>query len=203
MEATMANANTPFGLKPVKHRNGAHYNGAARTYYVPASYGTALFIGDPVIAVTDSADANGVHTVARATAAGGAYILGVVVGIGKGPYGENVQLQSDPIYHVASTAGYVMVADDPDLLFEIQEDAVGGAMVAGAAGRNVDLIAGTGSTTTGKSGFLADSSTLNTTNTLQLRIVEPVIRPDNEIAAAYAKWLVAINLHSLRNLTGV
>ena len=45
----MANTDSPFGLKPIRHRNGAPYNGAANPYYIPASYGTALVIGDPVI----------------------------------------------------------------------------------------------------------------------------------------------------------
>ena len=64
----MANSNTPMGLRPVRHRNGAPYNGAATRYFVPASDGTALFLGDPVV-VAGSADADGVMTVTRATAA--------------------------------------------------------------------------------------------------------------------------------------
>jgi len=199
----MANANIPRGLIPVRHRNGAPYNGAARVYHVPASYATALYIGDPVIIVTDASDANGVPTVQRATAAGGAYCIGPVVGIANGPFGEAAVTRDKPIYHEASTLGYVLVADDPDLLFEIQEDSVGGVMTVGAAGRNADFVAGTGVAATGQSGFMLDSSTLATTNTLQLRIVGPVLRSDNDPTLDYAKWLVAINLHSLRNLTGV
>lgn len=197
----MANANLPRGLIPVRHRNGAPFNGAFRAYYVPASYGTALFHGDPVIGVTDASDSGGIPTVARATAAGGNYILGVCLGAIAGP--TVTQLAHDPRYHAASTAGYVAVVDDPDIEFEIQEDSVGGVMTVGAAGRNADLIAGTGSTFTGYSGFQLDSSTLQTTNTLQLRIIEPVQRVDNDPTLDYAKWLVSINLHSQRNLTGV
>lgn len=199
----MANANVPRGLIPVRHSSGAPYNGAAGIYYVPSTYGTALYQGDPVIHVTDASDANGVPTVQRATAAGGNYILGAMIGVV--PHGDPaLAVTRDlPRYHPASTAGYILVADDPDLLFEIQEDSVGGVMTVGAAGRNADLISGTGSTVTGYSGFLLDSSTLNTTNTLQLRIVKPVERADNDPTIDYAKWLVQINLHSKRNLTGV
>jgi len=199
----MANPNLARGLIPVRHINGAPYNGAANLYYVPSTYGTALYRGDPVIHVTDASDANGIPTVARATAAGGAYMLGVMVGIAMG--GDPVVAFTDEAvqYHAASTAGYILVADDPDLLFEIQEDSVGGVMTVGAAGRNADLVAGTGSATTGYSGFMLDSSTLNTTNTLQLRIRRPVVRTNNDPTLDYAKWLVSINLHSSRNLTGV
>lgn len=191
----MANANTPFGLRPVRHRNGAPYNGAATRYYVPASDGTALYIGDPVI-IAGSADADGVATVTRATAAGGAYMLGPVVSV-------ESETRDSLTYRAASTARYVWVADDPDLVFEIQEDGVGGALAATNVGQNIDLVSGTGSTITGLSGFQADSSTAATTNTLQLRILGFSQKIDNEVGNANAKMLVSINLHSLRNLTGI
>jgi hypothetical protein len=111
------------------------------------------------------------------------------------------------VQRAASTQSYVLVADDPDLLFEVQEDSVGGNLVMGAGGRNADLVSGTGNAATGYSGWMLDSSTINTTNTLQMRIMRPVERPDNDLAtsptATNAKWLVSINLHSVRNLTGV
>lgn len=197
----MANPNTPRGLVPKMHRNGAPYNGAVRKYYVPSTYDTALYVGDPVIIVTASADANGIQTVARATAGATNYVLGPMVGI-VGSDGIPVTRENG-IFHPASTAGYILVADDPDLLFEIQEDGVGGAMAAGAAGRNADLIAGTAPNAAGFSGWMLDSNTVATGNTLQLRIVGPSERVDNVIAEDYAKWLVAINLHVMRNLTGI
>lgn len=190
----MANANTPRGLWPVRHRNGAPYNGAVTRYYVPASDGTALYLGDPVI-IAGSADASGVATVTRATAAGGAYVLGPVVSV------EPITRDSTT-YRAASTAAYVYVADDPELVFEIQEDAVGGALAAADVGLNADLVSGSGSTATGYSGFQLDTSTKATTNTLQLRILGFTQRPNNEIGAN-AKVLVSINLHALRNATGI
>lgn len=191
----MANANTPFGLRPVRHRNGAPYNGAATRYYVPSSDSTALYLGDPVI-IAGSADADGVATVTRATAAGGNYLLGSVVAV------EPVTRDSYT-YREASTARYVWVADDPDLVFEIQEDGVGGALAATNVGQNIDLVSGSGSTVTGFSGFQADSSTAATTNTLQLRILGFSQKTGNEPGNANAKIEVAINLHALRNLTGI
>ena len=200
----MANPDTPFGLRPVCHRNGAPYNGACRPYYVKSDYGTALFVGDPVITITASADANGIQEVQRATAGSGAYISGVIVGMATSAGDPAVPLTADkPVYSPASTEGYVLVADDPDLLFEIQEDGVGGAIGAGAAGRNADIIIAAGSTVTGYSGVELDSNTLDTTNTLQLRVVAPVKRADNDPTLTNAKWLVSINLHSARNLTGI
>lgn len=197
----MANANTPFGMRPVRHRNGAPYNGAATRYFVPASDSTALYLGDPV-QIAGSADADGIATVTRATAAGGNYMLGAVVGVdpveGAGAGGRD-----STTYRAASTARYVWVADDPDLVFEMQEDGVGGALAATNIGQNIDLIAGTGSTVTGLSAFQADSSTAATTNTLQLRLIGFAQKIGNEPGNANAKVEVVINLHQFRNITGI
>lgn len=193
----MANSNAPTGLRPVRYRSGAPYNGACNTYSVPASDGTALFVGDPVI-IAGSADAAGVATITRATAAGGAYISGVVVGF------EPLRTDLTVLHRAASTLRNVYVADDPNLVFEIQEDGIGGALAVTDVGLNADLIAtASGSTVTGKSGWSLDTSTKATTNTLQLHIEGFVQREDNEVGVANAKVLVSINLHQSRNLTGV
>jgi hypothetical protein len=199
----MANTSNARGLIPVRHRNGAPYNGAYNIYYVPATYATAMFIGDPVIGITDTADANGIPIVNVGTAAGGAYNLGVCTGVISA--GDPMVTRTRDLlpYRLASTAAYVMVCDDPDMLFEAQEDAVGGVLDLQAAGRNIDLIAGTGSANTGYSGWMLDSSTLQTTATLQMRIHRPVERADNDPTLASGKWLVSFNLHAMRNTTGV
>lgn len=190
----MANANTPSGLSPIRYRSGAPYNGAATRYYVPSSDGTALYIGDPVVSAM-AADADGVQTVTKATAGSGAYMLGPVVSV------EPITRDSTT-YRAASEARYVWVADDPMLVFEVQEDAVGGALAAADVGLNADWVDGSGSTVTGLSGVQLDTSTKNTTNTLQLRILGFSQRTGNEIGAN-AKVLVSINLHSHLYTTGV
>lgn len=189
----MANANVASGMLPVRYASGAPYNGAANRYHVPASDGTALFVGDPVI-IAGGADADGVPTVTRATAASAGRITGVVVGVVNTPSLETR-------YRPASTAAYVLVADDPNLLFEIQEDSVGGALAAADIGLNADLVAGTGSTVTGMSGFMLDTSTKATTATLQLRIEGLVQRADNEVGTN-AKVLVRINLPTQTGAAG-
>ena len=196
----MPNISIARGLIPVRYRSGAPYNGGYNTYFVPASDATAIFIGDPVKPVTASADANGIPTVTIATAAGGAFVLGAVVGIVSAGDPVIAQTRDKTVFRPASTAAYVLVADDPELLFEIQENGTMGVL---AGSRNADLVAGVGSTNSGYSGWQLASSTLNTTNTLQLRILRPVERADNDPVSTSAKWLVSINLHAARNLTGV
>lgn len=167
-----------IGLRPVRYKSGAPYNGAANTYFVPASDSTALFVGDPVI-IAGGGDANGVSTVTRAAA--GARITGVVVGFSANP-SDTTDGALETGYRAASTAAYVLVADDPALLFEAEEDAVGGALAAADIGLNVDVVAGSGSTVTRRSGYLLDSST-KATDAAGLRIVGFSQRVNNTIGS--------------------
>lgn len=190
----MANANSPFGLKPVRYASGAPYNGACNRYYVPASDSTALFMGDPVV-INGSGDAYGVPGAIIATAGSAGRITGVVVGF------EPTRAFETLGYRPASTAMYIYVADDPNLLFEIQEDAVGGALAVTDIGLNADLASGSGSTYTKQSGWQLDTSTKATTATLQVRIDSFQQRVDNEVGAN-AKVLVRINLPTQTGAAG-
>jgi hypothetical protein len=165
-------------------RNGAPFVGTLRRYFHPATDAVALFAGDPVT-IAGAADAEGTPTVARSTVGG--RITGVVCG-----FEPNATVNAAG-FGAASTAFYVYVCDDPAVLFEIQEDGVGGSLAASSLGLNVDLIAAAGNTATKQSGFMLDSSTAAVTATLALRIVDIEHRADNEIGTT-AKWLVAINL---------
>lgn len=193
----MANADTPRGLWPVRYFSGAPYNGAARLYYVPSSDGTAIFLGDAV-KLAGSADADGVPSVAQAGA--GDTIMGVVVGVHPS-LGAGADGRDSNTYRAASTERYVWVADDPALLFSCQEDSDGGALAATNVGNNCDLVVGTGSTATGYSAMEIDSSSAGT-STAQVRIVELMRTPDNEIGTN-AVWLVRIVEHRNATATGV
>jgi hypothetical protein len=182
----VANTNTPFGLKPVKEAGSGYHSGGLSMYYHAAADGTPLYVGDPVVKA-GSADAAGVASVVRATAAGA--ITGVVQGFV--PNGV-VDIAG---YGAASTAYYVLICDDPDTMFEIQEDGVGGAIAAADIGLNADFVVAAGNAYTLKSGVMLDTSTKATTDTLPLKIVGLVPRPGNELSAN-AKVLVKINNHT-------
>lgn len=190
----MPNVSRINGFRPVRYLNGAPWTGAATRYKTQASDATAIFMGDAV-KLDGGSDGNGVRTVTQATA--GAAVLGVVVGIVVDPL-----LINSPQYRVASTARTLMVVDDPNVLFEVQEDAVGGALASNSVGLNASLVVGSGSTTTGQSGMQLDTSTAATTATLELKIIEFSQREDNEVASANAKVIVKINNHQLGSSTG-
>ena len=198
----MANANSPRGIIPYAYQSGSPYNGAVRTYYVPVGNATALYIGDPVVTITNSSDGNGIQSVGIATAGGGTQILGAFMGRtnNAGTAAPITLLQSNNVYLPAATAAYVMVCDDPYLLYWVQEN---GAMVSGASGRNADLVAGAGSTYSAYSGWQLNSATINTTSTLQMRIIQMLQESDNAVGTN-AKWLCKINagISEFTNATG-
>lgn len=199
----MANLNAASGLKPVQHLDGSPYNGRLTMYYVPASDGTAMYVGDPVKSggtagpagtLVNGIDVGGMPTVA--TAAAGNTLRGVVVGF---LANQDSLMQK---HRAASTARIALVVDAPDVIFEVQEDAVGATTALIDVGENADIIYAAGSATTGISGVMLDSSDHQTT-TAQLRILGFVQRPGNEVAVANAKLLVMINEHEFKSTTGV
>lgn len=196
------NTDTPFGLRPVRYRDGSPYNGATNPYYINSTYATALFVGDPVIKVAGGSNAAAVGNfpigtlpeIQKATAGDGNAITGVIVGFL--PLPTNLGLT----YNTASTERVALVCDDPNVVFEIQAD---GAIAAATVGLNANLIyTHSGSTTTGRSGAELDTTSdgpdADASN--QLTILRVVNRSDNYAATAFTKVLVSINQHT--ELTG-
>ena len=206
----MANIDNPFGLRPSRYLNGAPYNGQANAYYVPDTDATALFIGDPVILAGAANDTKvggfGIGTLATVTqATGGAAtieaVLGVVVGvdplIGEGVASAGMAGRDAPIYRPASSGSVVWVADDPQIVFEVQSD---GTTVLADIGSNCQYIIGTGSTITGISGGELDDSEHATTLTDMLKVLGVTKREDNELGLNNVLDVI-INQHQFR--TGV
>lgn len=183
----MANANIPTGLNPVRYLSGAPYNGAVNFYSVAAGYATAIYIGDPVVDIGTGQVINGVLYKDVQKAATTDVTTGVVVGVVP-------DTRDSLVYRAASTQRILIVADDPNLLFEVQEGTGGTPLTANDIGLNISFAAGTPSTVTGRSGLSIDNTTEATTNTLALKIVGLVPRPDNAVGDS-AKWLVRINRH--------
>lgn len=174
----------PNGLKPVRYSSGKAYTGATRRYYKSAS--TIIGVGDPVV-LTGTADSDGVPAVDRA-AAGSGTITGIVVG--REPDRDNLSKK----HMAAADTGYLLVADDPDLIFEIQEDGAASQIAATDVGEFCDIVIGDASTTTGLSICELDSSNAGTGD--QLRIVARVQREDNDLGNVGTRWEVQINEHT-------
>lgn len=198
----MANVDSRFGLKPLRHKNGAPYNGAANPYYIPSGYGTKLYVGDPVVktgtsntaAVTaPGAGSFGIGTlpeINKATAGDANRVTGVIVGFA--PLASNLNLA----YHPASTEQVAYVCDDPDMVFEIQAD---GAIPAASVGLNaVFIYTHNGDDTTGLSGVELDTTSdvpaADASN--QMVILRAVNREDNDTTTIWAKVEVMLVNHT-------
>ncbi len=193
----MANPNAPFGLRPVRHRNGAPFNGGGNLYIVPASVATNLFIGDPVTLGGDSNTAiyqgyapGTLPTVAPITAGDGNPVLGSVVSF----FPEQA---TSTIYSLPSTVRGVYIADDPELEFEIMDNGVA-ALGHAAVGRsaNLDISTYSGSTASGVSGATMNT-TLSSSAASQLHILGMIMQP-NIALGTNAIWRVMINNHNYR-----
>lgn len=187
----MPNPNVKSGFSPVKTQSGSPYTGAVRIYSIPASDGTAVYIGDPVKLAGTGSIVNGVVYQDVIQAATGDVITGAVVSV-------LPDTRDSLTYRAASTLRLVAVCDDPNMLFEIQEDGGATAFTANDIGLNANFSVGTGSAITGLSSVQLDTTTEATTNTLDLKLVEFVNRPDNAIGSN-ARWLVRFNKHRFVN----
>lgn len=196
----MPNVNKPSGLSPVKYLGGADWDGKVNIYAIAAANTNAFVPGDPVVP-DGGADAYGIPTVTLATV-GANPVIGSVVNIGTnakgGPYIDpnNLSLTSRPS-GAQSVVYYVAVADDPFIIYEAQEDSVGGALTAADAFRNIALVAGSPATGVKVSGWMIDSSDAGAT-TSNVKLLGLVQRLDNAFGN-FAKWLVLINNHPLKS----
>lgn len=200
----MANNNAPIGIRPIND-NGTPWSGQGRLVYFPTSQAGNIFLGDPIVPLGGT-DAFGVPAVGIATAGAAAVVMGGFIGIANGPAGSGFTVTRDlPVYRQASIANYGFICDDPNQLYAVQEDSDGGAIAAGTGGfSNGNLIAGSGSTVTGFSGWMLDSSTVAGAGnpTYQVKLLGTLRGPDNAIGN-YCKWVVRLNLPALWSAAGI
>ena len=154
-----------YGFTPVKHLSG----GVIRTnnfmtYKIASAYGTAIYQGDPVEIIADG-------TIVRSTTPG-AEMVGIFKGV---TYTDSTT--GDVIYNAvwpASTTATNIVAyvwDDPWLMFKAESDQDTTALASTSRGTNVEMVAGTGSNVTKRSGFAINSNTAANTSTLTWRVL--------------------------------
>jgi hypothetical protein len=183
----MANINKKGGLRVAGPLLDCHW------YSVAAAYATALFLGDPVVLTGTS------NQVTSAAAGSTNPILGAIVGVYDANKVPGIQTSTGERvpYKPASTAAFVLVADDPRQVFIIQGDGDTSYLDANDQGGNVPLVASTaGDTISGLSNWqLDDSATGGNEAAEQIRLIRPVDRPDNTVGIANCDWYCFINNH--------
>lgn len=190
------------GFRPVKTLTGP-YTGQANIYFVPASDASAIMVGDLVKLSGDARSPTGAPTVTRLAAATDPAV-GVVVGVlftGVGDV-QNMPPVNDlntPVFRRASTDRYLLVADDPTLVFEAQTSV---PITTADIGLNVNPRITAGNVLSGASGMDIDMSSKATTATLVLKLFSFAYKPDNNITDPFTVALVRINNHQMNPGTG-
>lgn len=183
----------PFGFRPVRHTNGAPWNGQTIAC-VPAS-GTAIYVGDIVAfngsantsALTNcvgGAEAVGYPTVIRAAnTATGQDIAGVVVGFA--PEFSNLTRNYMGAAAADVKIAYVVPAT-PDIVFETVVDESGTVFATTMADvmMNHPTVTTAGSTVTGRSGMMIQGGGSATTSTLPVRVIGVSKRVGNAVQTA-------------------
>ena len=160
MSATAA----PFGLRPVGNLGGT-YNSSFRQYPILSTESTRICFGD-VVKLTDAGTTT---TIQKDTGTTSATPIGIFMGCRYTDISTG-QTQFSQIWSgTAHTNGMVYVADDPNILFEIQAD---GSVNDDDIAANAALVQGTSNATLGISRVSLDISTAANTAALPIRIVD-------------------------------
>ncbi len=194
----MPNLIQPKGFVPSRYLNGAPYNGGTNLYCIPATDGSVFSVGDAVTTVVGG-DANGVPYVAKAT--GTATVRGVITGVLPVGYntpslvGVNLDLTVQNVPATKLKAYYVLVADDPNLLFEIMDDGLA-SLTSTACNKNATFTVTNPTAPAQVSASVLSTASVATTSTLNLKIMGLVQKPNNAFGVN-ALWVVKFNLHEL------
>ena len=183
----MANVDAAFGFVPVRHMSG----NAPRTnkYTITSGLAENIFSGDMVILTAD-----GVITPAGATETNQ---LGVFAGVSyTASDGSYVYSEYWPSGTVATDI-VAYVYDDPYTVFKVQS---AGSPAQTNIGNCADIVAGAGSTTTGRSGFEISGTMAATA--AQCKIIALHDAPDNAFGAN-AVMEVLVNEHVLKDSAGI
>jgi hypothetical protein len=180
----MATSATPTGAEPVGTLSASgSFTGKVRHIKIASAYDTAIFYGDFVKLV-----AAGTVEKAAVTTAAVAGTVGVFVGCS---YTDPTTKQPTfSQYWPADTAAsdaVAYVADDPKLVFQMQGD---GSIAQTGLGNNVQAISTAGSTDIGRSRNALDASSIATTNTFPLRIVDFVDGPNSAVGDSFTDCIV-------------
>lgn len=210
----MANPAAPHGMNPVAYTNGAPWSGKANLYHIQSTDTIAYYIGD-IMQLVPSAGANGsthgsdslgipnITGFALGAVTAGS-LIGPIVGVqvapigtgAAGAQGQNVNLNVMNVPATKAYDYYVWVADDPNLIFEIQSDAVTTLANATTVGENAGFTAAAPATTFGPmSGTVLTGASLATTITLPLKVVGVPTRPNITLVSINVPLLVRINTH--------
>ena len=192
----MATTATPMGAEPTDTLSASgSFTGKVRHIKVASGYGTAIFYGDFVKLVNTG-------TVEKDTGTTTLTPVGVFVGCAfTSPTTDELTFSQTFPASTAASDIVAYVVDDPNVLMRMQSDE---AIAQTGLGNNVAVVQTAGSTSIGRSRNAVDGSSIATTNTLPLRIIDFVDGPTSAVGDAFTDVIVKFNAgHQYSNTTGV
>lgn len=217
----VTNQNKPTGLTPVKYLNGADWDGRGNIYFISSTDTNAYYPGDLVSPVAGLDQWSGLPSVTLTVSGTNTIVAGVVLACGAsptttssargGPYIDPTNLTLTSIPATKTKNYFVLVADDPQIVYEIQETGVGTtpstALSYANATKNAYFLYGAPATGAVFSGTTLDNG-VNSTHVPATTAAAPYFlrmlglsqKYDPQIAGPnsfglYAKWLVKLNNH--------
>jgi hypothetical protein len=192
----MANTNQPYGFLPIGTLGASEWSGKTNLYYIPSTDGSAYAPGDAVKAGSGG-DAAGVPVVVKSngTDAVRGVITNVLLAIPNNTSLQGKVLDDSTLLIPATKtrAYYVLVSDDPNTIYSVQGDASSANQVATACNLNASFTVTNPTTPSMVSASVLGGATINTTNSLNLKIMGLDGSPANAYGA-YARWKVKFNL---------
>lgn len=191
----------PYGLIPINLIGGQVFASATRSIPITSASATSIFFGDVV-------KLNSSGTLDKDVGTSSATPVGVFLGCS---YTDATFGKTFRQFYTANTVASDIVAfvqDDPDALYKVAVVSSGttiGTVTRANVGENAVLVQNAGNTTNGDS-RVAISSTLGTTSTFPIRIIDVIAEtsPAN-FPASFTEVVVKWNqgMHAYLNATGV
>jgi hypothetical protein len=198
----MANVIAPHGFQPIKGMGV--YTGQINTYYIPATDTNQYGIGDAVMSTVGSDSTNGFPAVTKSTGVAGEYQLGVIVSVlpvqalgVPSLIGVPLTLENINIPATKTRGYYVAVSDDPQQLYQIQDDGLN-ALTATATNKNAAFTPTNPPAPLQISATVLNSGSVATTANLPLKMMglyQQYAPAGGNTLGANAIWVVKFNLH--------
>jgi len=183
----------PYGFQPINRVDGMPYAGATRQYKIEGT--DSIFYGDLVKLVAGE--------IVPFDGTDSGFPLGVFMGAQyTNSMGQPVQGQFYPA-GAADGIAYVVVDDQAAYKVVVTDDSsdVDDSSTIAVIGANMEVVLGTGNTTTGNSGMSVLGGSEDDTSTLPIRVIDVV--PATETSSGFPELIVKINVTQFQNATGV
>jgi hypothetical protein len=191
----MTSAAYPYGAVPVENLAAGYDTEGFETLTIADAYATSIYFGDFVKLASTG-------VIQKDT--GTSTLTPVGIFLGTRYISPTLGYVLDDQYWPASLSTgdtvQAKVATNPNLVMDMQAS---GSVALSDIGANAGVVQTAGNATTKKSKNALDQSSINTTNTLPLRILNLVQTPDNAWGDSFTRVLVKFNNHQYTTTTGV